>query len=75
LSELGQSLADFGKAMKLLGACEGESLGKAFSELGSKGEILSLKLQKEVIKNIFNFLFCTEMKLILCLFVCRHITF
>jgi sorting nexin-1/2 len=59
LSELGQSLADFGKAMKLLGACEGESLGKAFSELGSKGEILSLKLQKEVIKNIFNFLFCT----------------
>ena len=49
LSELGQSLADFGKAMKLLGACEGEALGKAFSELGSKGDFLSLKIHKEVI--------------------------
>nr|DAD48483.1 TPA_asm: hypothetical protein HUJ06_018420 [Nelumbo nucifera] len=45
--ELGQSLADFGKAIKLLGACEGNSLGKAFSELGSKSETLSIKLQKE----------------------------
>ncbi|KAF3332042.1 sorting nexin 1 isoform X1 [Carex littledalei] len=53
--ELGQSLADFGKAMKLLGACEGESLGKAFSELGSKGEILSLKLQKEAYNLLMNF--------------------
>ncbi|KAH0454640.1 hypothetical protein IEQ34_016564 [Dendrobium chrysotoxum] len=45
--ELGQSLSDFGKAIKLLGACEGESLGKAFSELGSKSEMMSIKLQKE----------------------------
>ncbi|ONK57131.1 uncharacterized protein A4U43_C10F16930 [Asparagus officinalis] len=45
--ELGQSLSDFGKAIKLLGACEGNSLGKAFSELGSKSELLSLKLNKE----------------------------
>ncbi|KAK9723510.1 hypothetical protein RND81_05G002900 [Saponaria officinalis] len=42
--ELGQSLSDFGKAVKLLGACEGESLGKAFSELGTKSEALSMKL-------------------------------
>lgn len=48
-SELGQSLLDFGKASKLLGTCEGNSLGKAFSELGSKSELLSLKLNKEVI--------------------------
>ncbi|KAJ4810967.1 Sorting nexin 1 [Rhynchospora pubera] len=53
--DLGQSLADFGKAMKLLGACEGESLGKAFSDLGSKGEILSLKLQKEAHNLLMNF--------------------
>ncbi|KAH9617383.1 hypothetical protein KSS87_008313 [Heliosperma pusillum] len=45
--ELGQSLSDFGKAVKLLGACEGESLGKAFSELGAKSEALSMKLQAE----------------------------
>ncbi|KAL9227698.1 hypothetical protein vseg_003354 [Gypsophila vaccaria] len=45
--ELGQSLSDFGKAVKLLGACEGESLGKAFSELGTKSEALSTKLQAE----------------------------
>ncbi|XXG88462.1 hypothetical protein AAC387_Pa12g0669 [Persea americana] len=45
--ELGQSLADFGKAVKLLGACEGNSLGKAFSDLGTKSELLSIKLQKE----------------------------
>ncbi|KAG0497281.1 hypothetical protein HPP92_001972 [Vanilla planifolia] len=45
--ELGQSLCDFGKAIKLLGNCEVESLGKAFSELGTKSEMVSLKLQKE----------------------------
>ncbi|GMP84322.1 hypothetical protein CsSME_00037892 [Camellia sinensis var. sinensis] len=28
--ELGQSLSDFGKAVKLLGACEGNALGKAY---------------------------------------------
>lgn len=48
VSELGQSLSDFGKAVKLLGDCEGEALGKAFSELGAKSEILAIKLQKEV---------------------------
>lgn len=46
--ELGQSLSEFGKAIKLLGACEGDSLGKLFAELGSKSELLSIKLQKEV---------------------------
>ncbi|MED6182140.1 Sorting nexin-1 [Stylosanthes scabra] len=45
--ELRQSLSDFGKAVKLLGASEGNSLGKAFSELGITSEILSTKLQKE----------------------------
>ncbi|XP_022899227.1 sorting nexin 1-like isoform X1 [Olea europaea var. sylvestris] len=45
--ELGQSLSDFGKAVKLLGTCEGNSLGKAFSELGAKSEMLSIKLQRE----------------------------
>ncbi|CAL5361661.1 unnamed protein product [Camellia sinensis] len=45
--ELGQSLSDFGKAVKLLGTCEGDALGKVFSELGVKSEILSIKLQKE----------------------------
>ncbi|CAO2824030.1 unnamed protein product [Amaranthus hypochondriacus] len=45
--ELGQSLSDFGKAVKLLGECEGDSLGKAFSELGTKSEALSIKLQAE----------------------------
>ncbi|XP_021765263.1 sorting nexin 1-like [Chenopodium quinoa] len=45
--ELGQSLSDFGKAVKLLGACEGDSLGKAFAELGTKSEELSIKLQAE----------------------------
>ncbi|KAJ6803264.1 sorting nexin 1-like [Iris pallida] len=53
--ELGQSLSDFGKAIKLLGACEGDSLGKAFSELGSKSEFLSLKLQKEAHNLLMNF--------------------
>lgn len=48
IPELGQSLSDFGKAAKLLGACEGDSLGKTFSELGVKSETLSIKLQKEV---------------------------
>ncbi|KAL5721196.1 Sorting nexin-1 [Ranunculus cassubicifolius] len=53
--ELGQSLSDFGKAVKLLGACEGKSLGKAFSDLGTKSESLSLKLQKEAHNLLMNF--------------------
>ncbi|CAL9119249.1 sorting nexin 1-like [Musa acuminata AAA Group] len=53
--ELGQSLSDFGKAMKLLGACEGNSLGKVFSELGAKSELLSIKLQKEAHNLLMNF--------------------
>ncbi|XP_074285890.1 sorting nexin 1 isoform X1 [Silene latifolia] len=53
--ELGQSLSDFGKAVKLLGACEGESLGKAFSELGAKSEALSMKLQAEAHHLLMNF--------------------
>ncbi|KAJ0967952.1 hypothetical protein J5N97_024869 [Dioscorea zingiberensis] len=53
--ELGDSLSDFGKAIKLLGACEGDSLGKAFSELGSKSEMLSIKLQKEAHNLLMNF--------------------
>ncbi|XP_020096696.1 sorting nexin 1 [Ananas comosus] len=53
--ELGQSLSDFGKAIKLLGSCEGDSLGKVFSELGSKSELLSIKLQKEAHNLLMNF--------------------
>ncbi|KAL5124798.1 Sorting nexin 1 [Glycine soja] len=53
--ELGQSLSDFGKAVKLLGASEGNALGKAFSELGMKSEILSAKLQKEAHQLLMNF--------------------
>ncbi|KAL0374841.1 UNVERIFIED_CONTAM: Sorting nexin 1 [Sesamum radiatum] len=45
--ELGQSLSDFGKAVKLLGNFEESPLGNAFSELGTKSEILSTKLQRE----------------------------
>ncbi|PHT71645.1 Sorting nexin 1 [Capsicum annuum] len=45
--ELGDSLSEFGKAVKLLGTCEDNALGKAFSELGAKSEIISIKLQKE----------------------------
>jgi sorting nexin-1/2 len=48
LLELGQSLAEFGKAIKLLGACEGDVMEKVFSEVGSKSEMLSIKLQREV---------------------------
>lgn len=48
ITELGQSLSDFGKAAKLLGACEGDAIGKLFSELGAKSETLSVRLQKEV---------------------------
>lgn len=48
MAELGQSLLDFGKAVKLLGACEGEPTGKLFSDLGTKSELVSIKLQKEV---------------------------
>lgn len=47
-SELGESLSEFGKAVKLLGTCEDDALGKAFSELGAKSQIISIKLQKEV---------------------------
>ncbi|KMT06744.1 hypothetical protein BVRB_7g159050 [Beta vulgaris subsp. vulgaris] len=53
--ELGQSLSDFGKAVKVLGACEGDSLGKAFSELGTKSESLSIKLQAEAHHLLMNF--------------------
>ncbi|XP_028119067.1 sorting nexin 1-like isoform X2 [Camellia sinensis] len=53
--ELGQSLSDFGKAVKLLGACEGNALGKVFSELGAKSEVLSIKLQKEAYHLLMNF--------------------
>ncbi|TKY53115.1 Sorting nexin 1 [Spatholobus suberectus] len=53
--ELGQSLSDFGKAVKLLGVSEGNALGKAFSELGMKSEILSAKLQKEAHQLLMNF--------------------
>ncbi|KAK2984168.1 hypothetical protein RJ640_020578 [Escallonia rubra] len=53
--ELGQSLSDFGRAVKLLGACEGEALGKAFSELGTKSEMLSFKLPKEAQHLLMNF--------------------
>ncbi|KAD0293356.1 hypothetical protein E3N88_44500 [Mikania micrantha] len=53
--ELGQSLADFGKAIKLLGSCEGDALGTAFSELGAKSEILSIKLQREAQNLLMNF--------------------
>ncbi|KAJ9181361.1 hypothetical protein P3X46_009499 [Hevea brasiliensis] len=53
--ELGQSLSDFGKAAKLLGACEGHALGKAFSDLGTKSETLSVRLQKEAHQLLMNF--------------------
>ncbi|KAK4759586.1 hypothetical protein SAY87_022717 [Trapa incisa] len=53
--ELGKSLSDFGKAMKLLGSCEGDSLGKAFSELGAKSEVVSVRLQKEAQQLLMNF--------------------
>lgn len=62
LTELGQSLSDFGKAIKLLGSCEGDSLGKVFSELGSKSELLSIKLQKEVtVNSLVILLTCKDM--------------
>ncbi|KAL0410141.1 UNVERIFIED_CONTAM: Sorting nexin 1 [Sesamum latifolium] len=53
--ELGQSLSDFGKAVKLLGNCEESPLGNAFSELGTKSEILSTKLQREAHHLLMNF--------------------
>ncbi|CAK9167620.1 unnamed protein product [Ilex paraguariensis] len=53
--ELGQSLSDFGKAVKLLGDFEGNALGKAFSELGAKSEMLSVKLQREAHHLLMNF--------------------
>ncbi|CAI0430094.1 unnamed protein product [Linum tenue] len=54
-SELGQSLSDFGKAAKLLGACEADGLGKALTELGAKSETLSIRLQKEAHQLLMNF--------------------
>ena len=53
--ELGQSLVDFGKVVKLLGTCKGRSLGKSFSNLGSQSELLSFKLQKEAQDLLMNF--------------------
>ncbi|KAI3871971.1 hypothetical protein MKX03_016744 [Papaver bracteatum] len=53
--ELGETLADFGKAVKLLGACEGKALGKAFTDLGTKSEALSVKLEKEAYNLLMNF--------------------
>ncbi|CAI9097686.1 OLC1v1034156C1 [Oldenlandia corymbosa var. corymbosa] len=53
--ELGQSLSEFGKAVKQLGSCEDNALGKAFSELGVKSEIISIKLQKEAHNLLMNF--------------------
>ncbi|TYI32780.1 hypothetical protein ES332_A04G086800v1 [Gossypium tomentosum] len=52
--ELGQSLSGIGKAAKLLGAWEGQALGKAFDELGAKSETLSIKLQKEAHQLLMN---------------------
>ncbi|KGN48274.1 sorting nexin 1 [Cucumis sativus] len=53
--ELGQALSDFGKAAKLLGACEENAVGKGFSEMGAKSEMLSVKLQKEAHQLLMNF--------------------
>ncbi|KAA0025245.1 hypothetical protein IC582_018763 [Cucumis melo] len=53
--ELGQALSDFGKAAKLLGACEENAVGKGFSEMGAKSEMLSIKLQKEAHQLLMNF--------------------
>lgn len=53
--ELGESLSEFGKAVKLLGTCDDDALGKAFSELGEKAEIISIKLQKEAHHLLMNF--------------------
>ncbi|KAL3358080.1 hypothetical protein AABB24_015298 [Solanum stoloniferum] len=53
--ELGESLSEFGKAVKLLGTCDDDALGKAFSELGAKSEIISIKLQKEAHHLLMNF--------------------
>jgi sorting nexin-1/2 len=46
--ELGQVLSGFGKSVKLLGNCEGGSLGKAFADLGDCSDELSSKLQSQV---------------------------
>ncbi|XP_051114239.1 sorting nexin 1-like isoform X2 [Andrographis paniculata] len=53
--ELGQSLSDFGKAVKVLGNCEGDALGKAFSELGETAEIISSRLEKEAHSLLMDF--------------------
>ena len=48
-TELGQSLAEFGKAVKLIGAFDEDSLGRAFSGVGAESEALSVKLLAEVV--------------------------
>ncbi|XP_027072351.1 sorting nexin 1-like isoform X2 [Coffea arabica] len=53
--ELGQSLSEFGKAVKLLGTCEDNALGKVFSEVGDKAEIVSVKMQREAHHLLMNF--------------------
>lgn len=53
--ELGESLSSFGKAIKVLGSSEDNALGKAFSELGAKSELISIKLQKEAHHLLMNF--------------------
>ncbi|XP_027176864.1 sorting nexin 1 isoform X2 [Coffea eugenioides] len=53
--ELGQSLSEFGKAVKLLGICEDNALGKVFSEVGDKAEIVSVKMQREAHHLLMNF--------------------
>ncbi|KAH8941933.1 hypothetical protein BDL97_14G071700 [Sphagnum fallax] len=45
--EVGQVLSGFGKSVKLLGNCEGGSLGKAFADLGDCSDELSSKLQSQ----------------------------
>lgn len=45
---MGQVLSGFGKSVKLLGNCEGGSLGKAFADLGDCSDELSSKLQSQV---------------------------
>ncbi|KAJ8423344.1 hypothetical protein Cgig2_022517 [Carnegiea gigantea] len=54
-TELGQSLADFAKAVKLLGAFDENSLGKAFSEVGAESEASSVKLLAEAHNLLMSF--------------------
>ncbi|KAK4348336.1 hypothetical protein RND71_031091 [Anisodus tanguticus] len=52
---VGRVFSEYGKAVKLLGTCEDDAVGKAFSELGAKSEIISIKLQKEAHHLLMNF--------------------